>query len=163
VPNFEEIWPSQKSGKIARQKRGVEYYYDAMENGPQLSGIGEKFGKCPPRRSFQKRPTHPGQLWRPWKSAIIYRNVTISNVTPFHNLFQNFDCPGQMIKHSLYYILGENLVTCRNYFSTYNSNVAERREVIISPIQLWKKSGRSVTEKMTNFCNLILDLLLFYI
>ena len=37
VPNFEEIWPS-KTGKKAVPKRGLEYYYDAMQNGPQLSG-----------------------------------------------------------------------------------------------------------------------------
>ena len=39
VPNFEEIWPSKKGGKKARPTRGMEYYLDAMENGPQLSGI----------------------------------------------------------------------------------------------------------------------------
>jgi hypothetical protein len=38
VPNFEEIWPSKK-GEKARPKRGLEYYYDAMQNGPQLSGF----------------------------------------------------------------------------------------------------------------------------
>jgi len=37
VPNFEEIWPSNK-GKAAKPKRGLEYYFDAMQNGPQLSG-----------------------------------------------------------------------------------------------------------------------------
>lgn len=39
VPNFEEIWPSKKGGKVDRPKRGLEYYYDAMQNGPQLSGF----------------------------------------------------------------------------------------------------------------------------
>ena len=39
VPNFEEIWPSKKGGKNAKPMRGMEYYLDAMENGPQLSGI----------------------------------------------------------------------------------------------------------------------------
>merc|ERR1712158_137808 len=41
VPNFEEIWPSKKTkdGKAARPTRGTEYYLDAMENGPQLSGF----------------------------------------------------------------------------------------------------------------------------
>jgi len=39
VPNFEEIWPSKKGGKKARPTRGIEYYLDAMENGPQLSGF----------------------------------------------------------------------------------------------------------------------------
>jgi len=39
VPNFEEIWPSKKGGKAARPTRGMEYYLDAMENGPQLSGF----------------------------------------------------------------------------------------------------------------------------
>lgn len=39
VPNFEEIWPSKNKGKSDRPKRGLEYYYDAMENGPQLSGF----------------------------------------------------------------------------------------------------------------------------
>jgi len=39
VPNFEEIWPSKKGGKSGRQLRGLEYYLDAMENGPQLSGF----------------------------------------------------------------------------------------------------------------------------
>ena len=39
VPNFEEIWPSKKGGKKGRPMRGMEYYLDAMENGPQLSGI----------------------------------------------------------------------------------------------------------------------------
>jgi len=38
VPNFEEIWPSKK-GKKDRPKRGLEYYYDAMANGPELSGF----------------------------------------------------------------------------------------------------------------------------
>merc|ERR1711902_333047 len=38
VPNFEEIWPSKKGTK-AKPKRGLEYYYDAMTNGPQLSGF----------------------------------------------------------------------------------------------------------------------------
>lgn len=37
VPNFEEIWPSKKAA-AERPKRGLEYYYDAMMNGPQLSG-----------------------------------------------------------------------------------------------------------------------------
>ena len=37
VPNFEEIWPSKK-GKNSAPKRGLEYYYDAMTNGPELSG-----------------------------------------------------------------------------------------------------------------------------
>jgi len=39
VPNFEEIWPSKKGGKKSRPTRGMEYYLDAMENGPQLSGF----------------------------------------------------------------------------------------------------------------------------
>merc|ERR1712133_229416 len=39
VPNFEEIWPSKKGGKTGRPMRGMEYYLDAMENGPQLSGF----------------------------------------------------------------------------------------------------------------------------
>ena len=39
VPNFEEIWPSKKGGKNSKPMRGMEYYLDAMENGPQLSGI----------------------------------------------------------------------------------------------------------------------------
>merc|ERR1712018_1043012 len=38
VPNFEEIWPSKKTAK-ERPKRGLEYYYDAMMNGPSLSGF----------------------------------------------------------------------------------------------------------------------------
>jgi len=38
VPNFEEIWPSKK-GKNSAPKRGLEYYYDAMTNGPELSGF----------------------------------------------------------------------------------------------------------------------------
>ena len=37
VPNFEEIWPSKKGTK-AKPKRGLEYYWDAMQNGPELSG-----------------------------------------------------------------------------------------------------------------------------
>ena len=44
VPNFEEIWPSKKGTK-AKPKRGLEYYYDAMTNGPQLSGDSRKFIK----------------------------------------------------------------------------------------------------------------------
>ena len=44
VPNFEEIWPSKKGGKSGRPMRGLEYYLDAMENGPQLSGT-ERFSK----------------------------------------------------------------------------------------------------------------------
>ena len=43
VPNFEEIWPSKKGGKAARPTRGMEYYLDAMENGPQLSGMQKFF------------------------------------------------------------------------------------------------------------------------
>jgi len=41
VPNFEEIWPSKKTkdGKVKRPTRGIEYYLDAMENGPDLSGF----------------------------------------------------------------------------------------------------------------------------
>merc|ERR1712141_816167 len=41
VPNFEEIWPSKKTkdGKNSKPMRGMEYYLDAMENGPQLSGF----------------------------------------------------------------------------------------------------------------------------
>jgi len=39
VPNFEEIWPSKKGGKNSKPMRGMEYYLDAMENGPQLSGF----------------------------------------------------------------------------------------------------------------------------
>ena len=42
VPNFEEIWPSKKGGKKGRPMRGMEYYLDAMENGPQLSGKSNK-------------------------------------------------------------------------------------------------------------------------
>jgi len=38
VPSFEEIWPS-KGGKAAKPKKGLEYYYDAMTNGPQLTGF----------------------------------------------------------------------------------------------------------------------------
>jgi hypothetical protein len=38
VPNFEEIWPSKKGPKAERPKKGLEYYYDAMINGPNLSG-----------------------------------------------------------------------------------------------------------------------------
>ena len=38
VPSFEEIWPS-KGGKAAKPKKGLEYYYDAMTNGPQLTGM----------------------------------------------------------------------------------------------------------------------------
>ncbi len=38
VPNFEEIWPSKKGPKSQRPKTGLEYYYDAMLNGPSLSG-----------------------------------------------------------------------------------------------------------------------------
>merc|ERR1712061_226838 len=38
VPSFEEIWPS-KGGKAAKPKKGLEYYYDAMMNGPSLSGF----------------------------------------------------------------------------------------------------------------------------
>jgi hypothetical protein len=38
VPNFEEIWPSKKGAKAERPKKGLEYYYDAMLNGPSLSG-----------------------------------------------------------------------------------------------------------------------------
>jgi membrane-associated protease RseP (regulator of RpoE activity) len=40
VPNFEEIWPSKKTkdGKVKRPTHGIEYYLDAMENGPDLSG-----------------------------------------------------------------------------------------------------------------------------
>merc|ERR1712214_178487 len=38
VPNFEEIWPSKKGTK-AKPKRGLEYYWDAMQNGPELSGF----------------------------------------------------------------------------------------------------------------------------
>ena len=42
VPNFEEIWPSKKTEEklSAKGEKPVdwEYYKDAMENGPQLSG-----------------------------------------------------------------------------------------------------------------------------
>ena len=38
VPNFEEIWPSKKGPKANKPKTGLEYYYDAMLNGPNLSG-----------------------------------------------------------------------------------------------------------------------------
>lgn len=39
VPNFEEIWPSKKGGKGPRRGDGnLDYYLDAMENGPKLSG-----------------------------------------------------------------------------------------------------------------------------
>jgi len=52
VPNFEEIWPSKKGGKGGRPKRGMEYYLDAMENGPQLSG----FLPIPPNFTTVGRP-----------------------------------------------------------------------------------------------------------
>jgi len=52
VPNFEEIWPSKKGGKAARPTRGMEYYLDAMENGPQLSG----FLPIPPNFTTVGRP-----------------------------------------------------------------------------------------------------------
>lgn len=41
VPNFEEIWPSKKKlDELAKKKNDKEwgYYYDAMQNGPGLSG-----------------------------------------------------------------------------------------------------------------------------
>lgn len=39
VPNFEEIWPSMKKGKGRKGKQiGMDYYEDAMENGPDLTG-----------------------------------------------------------------------------------------------------------------------------
>jgi len=39
VPHFEEIWPSGKSkDKYKRGHIPMNYYTDAMENGPQLSG-----------------------------------------------------------------------------------------------------------------------------
>lgn len=52
VPNFEEIWPSKKGGKKSRPTRGMEYYLDAMENGPQLSG----FLPIPPNFTTVGRP-----------------------------------------------------------------------------------------------------------
>lgn len=40
VPNFEEIWPSGRRKKGAKGQGNIDwdYYTDAMENGPQLSG-----------------------------------------------------------------------------------------------------------------------------
>ena len=40
MPHFEEIWPSGKSkDKYKRGHIPMNYYTDAMENGPQLSGM----------------------------------------------------------------------------------------------------------------------------
>ena len=40
MPNFEEIWPSGKSkDKYKRGHIPMDYYTDAMENGPKLSGM----------------------------------------------------------------------------------------------------------------------------
>lgn len=52
VPNFEEIWPSKKGPKAERPKKGLEYYYDAMMNGPNLSG----FLPLPPNFTTVGRP-----------------------------------------------------------------------------------------------------------
>lgn len=52
VPNFEEIWPSKKGAKHERPKKGLEYYYDAMINGPSLSG----FLPLPPNFTTVGRP-----------------------------------------------------------------------------------------------------------
>lgn len=52
VPNFEEIWPSKKGAKGGRPKKGLEYYYDAMLNGPSLSG----FLPLPPNFTTVGRP-----------------------------------------------------------------------------------------------------------
>lgn len=39
VPHFEEIWPSgKKKGRYTRGHIPMDYYTDAMENGPSLSG-----------------------------------------------------------------------------------------------------------------------------
>ena len=57
VPNFEEIWPSKKAAK-ERPKRGLEYYYDAMMNGPSLSG-NQSSGKI---RNFSAYIYHLGFL-----------------------------------------------------------------------------------------------------
>jgi len=52
VPNFEEIWPSKKGPKANKPKTGLEYYYDAMLNGPNLSG----FLPIPPNFTTVGRP-----------------------------------------------------------------------------------------------------------
>ena len=40
MPHFEEIWPSGKTkDKYKRGHIPMDYYTDAMENGPKLSGM----------------------------------------------------------------------------------------------------------------------------
>ena len=46
MPNFEEIWPSKKKKDGPRRGEGnLDYYLDAMENGPKLSGEKASFFK----------------------------------------------------------------------------------------------------------------------
>lgn len=38
MPNFEEIWPSGKNKGPRMGSGNMDYYLDAMQNGPKLSG-----------------------------------------------------------------------------------------------------------------------------
>ena len=66
VPNFEEIWPSKKKleeAKKAQDAKNWAYYYDAMQNGPGLSGNQVSHRFCTIEQSERGREfLNPGKF-----------------------------------------------------------------------------------------------------
>lgn len=91
VPNFEEIWPSKKGAKAERPKKGLEYYYDAMLNGPSLSG----FLPLPPNFTTVGRPNI---VVNQYDSPIdCYSEDTLEEMKDERLVLQNPDVPAEAI------------------------------------------------------------------
>jgi len=92
VPNFEEIWPSKKGGKSGRQLRGLEYYLDAMENGPQLSG----FLPIPPNFTTVGKPQITVNQYD--SPLDVYSDDTLEEMKEERLVLQNPDLADRMSK-----------------------------------------------------------------
>jgi len=92
VPNFEEIWPSKKGGKKGRPMRGMEYYLDAMENGPQLSG----FLPIPPNFTTVGKPQITVNQYD--SPLDVYSDDTLEEMKEERLVLQNPDLADRMTK-----------------------------------------------------------------
>jgi len=92
VPNFEEIWPSKKGGKTGRPMRGMEYYLDAMENGPQLSG----FLPIPPNFTTVGKPQITVNQYD--SPLDVYSDDTLEEMKEERLVLQNPDLADRMSK-----------------------------------------------------------------
>jgi len=92
VPNFEEIWPSKKGGKSGRPMRGMEYYLDAMENGPQLSG----FLPIPPNFTTVGKPQITVNQYD--SPLDVYSDDTLEEMKEERLVLQNPDLADRMSK-----------------------------------------------------------------